>query len=75
MEHPGHLKRVTAEQIVVVVDRTINRQVKQGAEISFALTAQTALKGEPGQPITTAAMENMIGRPVGVGYTSAAVRW
>ena len=66
---PGHLKRVTAEQIVVVVDRTINRWVKQGAEISFALTAQTALKGEHGQPITTAAMENMIGRPVGVGYT------
>jgi probable HAF family extracellular repeat protein len=66
---PGHLKRVTAGQIVVVVDRTINRRVKQGAEISFALTARTALQGEHGQPLTTAAMENMIGRPVGVGYT------
>ncbi len=65
---PGHLKRVTAGQIVVVIDRTISRAVKQGTEISFELTPQTEFKGEQsGQPLTAAAMEK--GRPVVVGYT------
>jgi Tfp pilus assembly protein PilF len=53
---------------VVVIDRTINRAVKQGTEISFELTPQTEFKGQQsGQPLTAAALEK--GRPVVVGYT------
>ncbi|MGH9891595.1 MAG: hypothetical protein ACREA0_06365, partial [bacterium] len=64
---PGHLKRVTAGQVVVVIDRTISMAVKQGAEISFELTPQTEWRGTQGQPISAATLER--GHPVRVAYT------
>ena len=64
---PGHLKRVTASQVVVVIDRTISMAVKQGAEINFELTPQTEWRGTQGQSLSAAAVET--GSPVRVAYT------